>query len=503
MSDKPAKKDTENLTHNTLEALSWMSLGTGAKAFLQLLILFILARLLTPSDFGLLSTALTVVGFSETFSMLGIGPAIIQRPKLEESHLRTGFTVSLILGLSLMAIISFLSPSISGFFRMPDIEPVLIVISFAFPLRAVSIIAESLLARELRFRWISVAQVASYAFGYGAIGISMAWLGLGVWALVSAHLAQLALHGMLMLIAQPHPKHPQFQRGAFKELMYFGSGFTLARIGNYLGGQGDNIVIGRGLGAEMLGLYGRAYQLMAMPAMLFGQLLDRVLFSGMAKAQNELQRLAAAYRRGVALVALGVLPTSTFMLVLAPELIDLVLGPNWYGVIMPFQVFAVGMLFRTSYKIGDSLARATGAVYRRAWRQGIYAALVIGGAWIGQRWGLAGAAWGVVGAISVNFILMAQLSIRLTQMKWSAFWLAHLPALTSTLIAGIEVWSIASLLRARNAASIVIISVPLLATGATLLGLAYLFPKLMLGKDGLWMLQSTKKFISVAFAKEE
>ena len=107
-------------------------------------------------------------------------------------------------------------------------------------------------------------------------------------------------------------------------------------------------------------------------------------------------RLAAAYLRAVALIALLVLPLSAALILLAPEVVRVALGPRWGLAVAPFQILGIGMLFRTSYKMSDSIARSTGAVYRRAWRQVIYAALVVVGAWVGQHWGIAGVAWGAL-----------------------------------------------------------------------------------------------------------
>ena len=105
------------------------------------------------------------------------------------------------------------------------------------------------------------------------------------------------------------------------------------------------------------------------------------------------------------LIALIVLPLFAPVILLAPELIRVVLGPHWQPAIAPFQILAIGMLFRTSYKISDSIARSTGAVYRRAWRQVYYALFVVIGAWIGQHWGIAGVAWGTFVAPTFNFFL--------------------------------------------------------------------------------------------------
>ena len=486
----------ENITHRTLSGFFWMFTGTGAHAVSQAIVLIVLARLLTPVDFGLVGAALVVVSFSLIFSQLGIGPAIVQRPKLEQRHLRTGFTISMLFGALLTGVISFMAPAISGFFRMDGLTPVMRVMSFVFFLQGLSVVAESLLQRDLRFHWLAGVQIVSFTIGYGVVGVSLALMKFGVWALAWAHLGQAVLRLAMLLMVQPHPKLPQFDRRSFSELIYFGGGFTAARIGNYIAGQGDKLVVGRWLGAEALGLYGRAYQLMAMPASLFGQALDKVLFPVMATVQDEPERLARAYRRGVALVALLVLPTSVACVVLAPELVHVVLGPQWVEVIVPFQIFAAGMLFRTSYKMGDSLARATGAVYRRAWRQAIYAAFVLGGAYVGKHWGISGVVIGVLGALTTNFILMAHLSLSLTPMTWRIFSMVHLPAIALAAIVFSEAWFAAMVMRSLAVSPIAVLAASAFLVTVTALVLLYLMPKVFLGKDGIWMFQTVSGYVS-------
>jgi len=175
--------------------------------------------------------------------------------------------------------------------------------------------------------------------------------------------------------------------------------------------------------------------------------------------------------------------------------IRVLLGPKWTQVVVPFQIFAVGMLFRTSYKMSDSITRATGAVYRRAWRQGIYAVLVIGGALMGSQWGLPGVSALVLAAIAVNFFLMAQLSLELAGMTWGSFWAAHTPALALTVILGSGVWVIATVLRDLNLSAILVLLVAggfMLST--TLLLLRYT-PEFVLGQDGLWMLRKLASYL--------
>src|SRR5205085_2202322 len=109
----------------------------------------------------------------------------------------------------------------------------------------------------------------------------------------------------------------------------------------------------RWLGAGPLGLYSRAYNFLMVPTTLFGTVVDKVLFPAMAHIQGDTKRLTRAFRRSLAIVAMVTLPVSVVLVVLAPELVTLVLGQRWSGMIVPFQVLAGTMLFRTSYKMSD------------------------------------------------------------------------------------------------------------------------------------------------------
>lgn len=498
-SDQPSKKSqvrpAESLTGRTISGMLWMAWGKGAHAALQLAVLAALARVLYPSDFGVVSAALVVIGFSGIVSHLGLGPAVVQRPQLDERHTDTALASSVILGLLLGGVIWLAAPFAADFFRENRIEQVLRVLAWVFPLQGLATVSESLLKRELRFRRLANIDVIAYAVGYGAVGVGLALGGLGIWALVIAHICQSLLKTGMLLVSQPPALRVRIERRAFRELMYFGGGFTIARIANYLAVQGDNLVVGRVLGPAALGIYGRAYQLMAAPAHGFGLVVDAVLFPAMAKVQSDKPRLAAAYRRGVALIALIVLPVSGALLVVAPEVIRFVLGPRWTDVTIPFQILAIGMLFRTSYKMSDSLARSTGAVYRRAWRQIVYAVLVMMGAWVGGTWGLAGVSWGVLAAVTVNFFLMAHLSLQVAEMRWRDFARAHVAPIALTLVVTPVVWVAATALRQWHASSAVIVVVAGALVAVTSILLVWSAPTAFLGADGQWMLGALRKFV--------
>ena len=489
------KKAGPSLTHHTVAGIMWMSYGKAAFSILQLVVLAVLARLITPAEFGVVSAALVVIGFSAIVSQLGLGPAIVQRPELERRHVDTAFTFSFLLGTALGAAIWFGAPLAAAFLRMPQVTPVLRALAWVFPLNGLGTVGMSLLSREMHFSWLANLDVISYGFGYGLIGITTALLGWGVWALVAAQIGQALARTVVLLWKHPPSLRLSIEGQALRDLAYFGGGFTMARIANYVALNGDNFLVGRTLGAAPLGYYGRAYSLMSAPAYAFGTVLDQVLFPAMAKVQHHPARLATAYRRGVALIALVVLPASAVIILLGPEVIRVALGAKWGQVVIPFQILGIGMLFRTSYKMGDSISRSTGAVYRRAWRQLLYAGLVVIGTLIGSRWGIIGVSWCTLTALTINFLLMAHLGLSVSGLSWWRYWEAHRPAVLLTVVSMPFVWGATTLLRRTTLPAAVILGAAigvLLFVSAVLIRRA---PSVFLGRDGQWMAETARTFV--------
>jgi hypothetical protein len=155
------------------------------------------------------------------------------------------------------------------------------------------------------------------------------------------------------------------------------------------------------------------------------------------------------------------------------------LGQICREVVLPLQILACCRLFRMSYKMSDSLARATGAVYRRAWRQVIYAALVLAGTYVGQFWGLPGVAVGVAIALIVNFLLMAHLSLQLTNLRTGDMVKAHKPGLLFGLITGLVSHLMVTLCRTNNVPDLMTILITGSGVGITLLLTFICFPGLI------------------------
>lgn len=424
--ERGIKRGSKSLTEKTFSGFLWVISGGVLQAILKILVLALLARKVTPVEFGVMGIALMVVDFSKMFTHMGVGPAIVQKDVLEDRHLHVGFTLSLAMGLFFTIVLQLVAPWLAAYFRMAELERVVRVVSLIFLIDSFTLMAQALLQRNMKFRLSTAIEVITYAIGYGGVGVVCAFLGWGVWSLVMATLSQALLFMVAVVWAQPFPKRMGTDGPAFRELLFFGGGMTLSRFGNFLAIQGDNLVVGRMLGAGALGIYGRAYQFMAMPSNLLGNALDKALFPAMAKVQTQPEKLAKAYLAGVGIIALVAIPTSVLIVLLANEIVVLLLGADWMAVVKPLQVLSASLLFRMSYKMTDPLARAVGAVYERAWRQWIYAGLILVGAFIGQFWQLEGVATGVAIALFINFLMMAQLSQTLAGFRWEQWLTAHL-----------------------------------------------------------------------------
>lgn len=435
----PRLEKEKSLFNNALEGFLWIFSSKGIQLFFQFFVLIALARLLDPNAFGIVSAAMVVVSFTDVISMLGIGPAIIQSKELNYKHIYTGFTTTIILNFILFLIIFLSSPLFARFFGIVELENVLKYLSLLIIIKSWGIVAEFLIQRELKFKLYSITNATSYVV-YGLIGVTLAFFDYGVWSLVTAQLSQQLYKTILFVYSQPHSKKIKIELTEFKQLYYYGSGVSVAKIFNQLATQGDNLIIGRLLGSESLGLYSRAYQLMVMPANLFGQVMDKVLFPILSKIQDEQDRLIQWYTMSLTVIAIIVMPISVMFVLLAEEFVLILFGDQWLGMVVPLRILAMGLLFRTSYKISDSLVRALGAAYRRAWRQAIYAFLILTLSYIGHFWGLEGVALGVLFAIFINFILMSHLSLKLLGISALPILKVHLKPLFLSIIILINIY---------------------------------------------------------------
>ena len=394
----------------------------------QILLLAVLARHISQTEFGLVTATLVVVGLGRQFSEALIRPVLIQRKHLSAQDIGTASLISWVFALTAVLSLFLLAPLIGNLFSEPDIVPIVRALSAVFIIQAPFLVAEGVLQRELKFSRIAFAEVVSFLLGYTLVGVSLALSGFGVWALVWAYLAQAAIKCLIIVRQKPGTLVTTFSYASFRHIVWMSGGFSIAKLLGYTATQVDYLVVAGTMNSAAVGLYGRAYQLVGMPAMLFGQVLERIMFPVYSRLQDDRQKAKDHYGHAVALSAFVMAPMSVLFVVLGPEIVRLILGPDWSEAVIPLQILACTILFRMGYKLNDSLTKATGLVYQRAFRLAVYACAVAGGAFVGSAWGLAGVAVGVSLAIALNFILMAQLTLAWLNASWGWFAARHIRA---------------------------------------------------------------------------
>lgn len=412
-----------SLTKNTLKGSFWVSIAQLTRSIVKLGVLIYLARLITPKEFGIVGACLVVISFSEIFSELGTGPALVQRKNLTLKHIRVSTFICNFLGILTSFAVFFSADFIASFFKIEEMGLPLKILSVCFVLSSISVTSLSLLKRDLQFKHLALIELKSYLLFYVPCVILLAYFNFGLWSLIFAHIIQIAALSIMAIIKEPRGLClPLFAIKEFKELLNFGVGFTLGRVFNQIATQVDNLIVGKALGAETLGVYGRAYEFFMAPVQLLGSVSSKVLFPAMSSIQDDQKKLTEAYFMSISIIALITFPASSFLIMQSELIIYISLGKDWLNALYPFQIFAFVLFFRTSYKISDALVQAIGDIYRRAFLQFIYALLVTIGVWFGSSYGLKGVATGMAAAILINYCLMFHLaSLKLNQGWFNLF----------------------------------------------------------------------------------
>ena len=488
--EHPAEPETNHparsLTSRTVSSYFWVLGGAGTRSLLKILVLAILARLLAPVDFGLVGAAMTVVALADIFGQIGIAPAIVQRKDLRGAHINTGWTLTLVMGVLVGGAIYGLAPYIADLFRMETLGPVIRAFAFVFPIRSIGIVAEALLQRHMRFRNIAVIELTSYLIGYALVAIILARAGFGVWSLVYGQLAQTFIASVGLVMSAKHPLKLSIERSALRQLMRFSVGATLAHCGSYVALNADFFVVGRWLGAAALGFYSRAYYFLMQPTSFIGSLGDRVLFPALSSIQSDQDRTLKVYYLSVSLIFLITAPLAAFLFVLAPEIIQLLLGGKWSAVVFPFQCLVVSLPFRTAYKMTGTLLRAQGLVGSLAAWQWLYAALVIGAAWIGQFHGLSGVAIGVSLAITLSFWIGTAIVAVRCAVSTRVVLIAFLKYGLVSLAFGVGLFYVKQLHPFSDLSPVVLVALVGLIAAIVALVIWVMFPRFF-GDEGTWI----------------
>jgi len=329
-----------------------------------LITLAVLARLLTPSDFGLIAMVAVMTGFVGQFVDLGMSMATVQRHELNGGQVSTLFWINVLMGSAVMAVTAACAPLIAWFYAEPRLTAVTLILSTGFFFGGLTVQHQALLKRKMRFSALAGIRMSSATAG-SAVAIACAWRGAGYWALVAGQLSttltQLAL---VWMGCRWRPGAPVRDSGV-RPLIAFGGNLTASNVLNYIARQIDRLLIGRSFGAQPLGIYSKAALLLVMPLRQITAPVSGVAIPVLSRLQYEPERFRDFYRHGIQILVTVEMPVVVFSFVAADKLVLLLLGRQWSGAVPVFRILAPAAWMMTFNAATLWVYTSLGQVHRR------------------------------------------------------------------------------------------------------------------------------------------
>jgi PST family polysaccharide transporter len=309
----------------------WVLLTGGAQAVRFLVTLAstaILARLLLPTDFGLIAAASPVLAFTAMLQNLGLNEALIQRPQLEKGHVSALFVVTTGMSVAVAAVLIFAAPALAGLLREPRLVGIIEAMAGIALIVSAATVPLGWMNRRLKFRQLAIIDVCSSVTGL-VVGIAVALVTHSYWALVLMQAATAAVQLIgSVTFAGWRPGRPLFDRD-FQHMIGLGAGFSAFNLLNFLSRNADILLIARAHGAAALGFYERAYKMMLAPLWQTVTPFGRVLTPVLARLQDNKEAYRQRYLESVALLMSVVQPAIMAAVIFPAATVRVVLGPGW------------------------------------------------------------------------------------------------------------------------------------------------------------------------------
>ncbi|HKE56203.1 MAG TPA: lipopolysaccharide biosynthesis protein [Pyrinomonadaceae bacterium] len=363
----------------------------GLKFIVTLIATAVMARLLTPEDYGLIGMVAVVTSFASLFKDLGLSHATVQITRLTHGQVSTLFWINVGLSLGIAIVVAALAPFVAWFYEEPRLTGITAVVACGFVLGGLSVEHEALLKRQMRFFALSAANLISMVCGYG-VGITLALRGAGYWSLVFAQLALLGSHAVAVWITCGwRPSWPKKNAGV-RGMLKFGGHVTGYTTVNYFSGNLDGLLIGRFWGPDHLGFYAKAMQLWSLPVEQINEPIAAMTIPALSRLNDSPQRYREAYIRIMEKVLLLTMPCMAFMIASADWLVHLVLGPQWNFTARVFICLGIAGLLQPLANTADWLLVSQGRVHHMLRWSVISAPITMLSIAAGLPWGAVGVA---------------------------------------------------------------------------------------------------------------
>jgi PST family polysaccharide transporter len=360
----------------------------------------ILARLVTPESFGLVGMVAALIGFLGLFRDAGLSQATIQRATITAQQTSALFWINFAIGLGLALFCATIAPAVALFYGDDRLLWITVALGLSFVFSGASAQHRALLQREMRLGTLAGVELFASAASV-LIGIAMAAIGMGYWALVAMAVSAPAI-GLVGMwgVTGWIPGMPRRGSGV-GPMLHYGGLLTLNGVVVYVAYNLDKVLLGRVWGAEVLGTYGRAYQLISIPTENLHSTIGLVMFPALSRVQDDPARLRSYFLKGYGLFLSVVMPITVASALFADLIVRVLLGPQWSAAVSVFQLLAPTILALALINPMAYLMQATGKMVRSLQIALLIAPVVITGYVLGLPAGANGVAVGFSIAMSV------------------------------------------------------------------------------------------------------
>lgn len=321
-----------------------ITMGSQAVLFaLSMLRTVVLARLLTPGDFGLISMVAVITGFAGMFKDAGLSLATVTQGQITPAQISNLFWTNALISTGLGGCILLGSPLVASFYSQPELAAITAALAVPFVISGLTIQHQALLRRQMRFGALAVIHIATQVVSLAMVTM-LAWLGWRYWALVAGSVLEALCTLSLALFFCPWVPG-RIQKGVGSRRMFaFGGHIAAFNFVNYFSRNLDNILIGRYIGADALGLYSRAYSLFMLPFSKVRGPMTEVAMPALSRLREQPKRFVAYFRRYLDLVATVIVPIVAYSILEADFVIGTLLGDQWLDAVPIFKILAVAGL---------------------------------------------------------------------------------------------------------------------------------------------------------------
>jgi PST family polysaccharide transporter len=365
---------------------------------IQLLSTVVLARMLSPNDYGIMAMVVAVTGFAGLFRDLGLSSAAIQKKDLTHRQLSNFFWLNVSMGALLTIVVAVCSPLVAWFYGRQELAAVTLTLSAGFLIGSLGSQQGALLVRKMWFGRNAFATLSGSIVTL-LISILLAWAGYSYWALVWGALAGSTVTSILLFVVSPFRPGLPTRGAGIREMVKFGANVTGYDLVNYFARNADNMAIGRYWGAGSLGYYSRAYSLLMLPIVTIRAPITAVGFTAMSRLQEQPEAYRNYFQKICRVLAVTSMPLAAFLFVVSGPLIEIALGPQWHEVVPIFEVLAAVALIQPTLTLWGMLLLSRGQGRRYFHLGMVNSAASVAGILIGLTYGPMGVAVGY--AISI------------------------------------------------------------------------------------------------------